>query len=49
MFSPNLYHELALKRLAQYLKNTQDRGLVLDKNSDIFKVDIYPDSEFLGL
>ena len=49
MFSPNIYHELALKRLSGYLKNTQDRGLVLDQNYDIFKVDAYPDSEFAGM
>ena len=31
------------------MKNTQDRGLVLDPNSDIFKVDAYPDAEFSGM
>ena len=46
MFIPNRYHKLALKRLAQYLKNNQDHGLVLDPNSDIFKVDAYPDADF---
>ena len=35
--------------LAQYLKHTQDRGLVLVTNSDIFKVDAYPDSDFAGM
>ena len=44
MFIPNIPHELALKRLEQYLKNTQDRGLVLDPNSDIFKANAYPDA-----
>ena len=49
MFNPNRYHKLELKRLAKYLKNTQDRGIVLDTNSDIFKVDAYPDSDFTGM
>ena len=49
MFIPKIYHELALKRLTRYLKNTQDHGLVLDTNYDIFKVDAYPDSEFAGM
>ena len=46
MFSPNISHRFALKRLAQYFKNTQDLGLLLDPNSDIFKVDAYPDDDF---
>ena len=31
------------------MKHTQYRGLVLDTNSDIFKFDAYPDSEFAGM
>ena len=46
IFSPKRSHELALKILARYLKHTQDRGLVLDPNSDIFKVDA---SGFVGI
>ena len=34
-FSRKRSHELALNMLARYLKNTQNRGLVLDLNSDI--------------
>ena len=49
MFSPKIYHELALKRLTRYLKNTQYHGLVLDTNYDIFKVDAYPDVNFSGM
>ena len=49
MFCPNRSHELALKRLAKYLKHTHDRGLVLDQNYDIFKVDVYPDTEVSGM
>ena len=46
MFITKRYHELALNKLAQYLKNTQDRGIVLDPNYDIFKVDAYPNADF---
>ena len=49
MFIPQRYRELELKRLAQYLENTQDHGLVLDKNYDILKVDVCPDAEFAGM
>ena len=49
MFSPKRYHKLAFKRLARYLNNTQDRGLVLDPNSDIFKFDEYPADGFAGM
>ena len=31
------------------MNNTQYRGLVLDSNSDIFKVDAYPDDYFAGM
>ena len=31
------------------MKHTQDRGLVLDKNSYIFKVDAYQDTDFAGM
>ena len=46
MCCPKRYSELELKMLAGYLKHTQDRGLVLDPNSDIFKVDA---SGFVGI
>ena len=49
MFIPKISHELALKKLAQYLNNTQERGLVLDPNYDIFKVDAYPYSDLAGM
>ena len=31
------------------MKHKQDRGLVLDLNSSIFKVDAYPDSDVEGM
>ena len=46
MFIPRISHALAFKMLEQYLKNTQDLGLVLDPNYDIFKVDSYLDAYF---
>ena len=46
MFSPKIYHDLTLKRLAQYFKDTQYHGIVLDPNYDIFKLDEYPDADF---
>ena len=49
MFIPKRYHKLALNRVAQYLKNTQDCDLVLVTNYDIFKVDAYPDVDFAGM
>ena len=49
MFITNRSHGLSLKRLGKYLKNTQDRGLVLDPNYDIFKVHSYPDADFSGM
>ena len=47
MFCPNISHYLELKRLSRYLKHNQDRGLVLDPNYVIFKVDVYPDASFV--
>ena len=48
MFCPRRSHELALKRLARYLKHTQDRGLILNPDSAMCKVDAYPDADFAG-
>ena len=33
----------------RYLKHTQDRRLVLNTNSGIFKVDAHPEAEFSGI
>ena len=30
------------------LKQTKDRGLVLNPNYGVWKVDVYPDANFLG-
>ena len=49
MFSPKLSHELTLNRLVRYLKQIKDRGLVLNINYDVCKVDGYPDVYFSGM
>ena len=49
MFIPKISHALEFNRLARYLKNNQDFGLVLDPNYDTFKVDAYPDPDFAGM
>lgn len=49
MFCPKRSHEMALKRLARYLKLTEDRGLVLNPNSEVCKIDGYPDADFAGM
>ena len=49
MFSPKHSHKLALKRLACYLNQTKDCGLVLEPNSDVCKLEAYPDANFDGM
>ena len=49
MFCPKRSHEKALKRLARYLKVTQDRGLVLNPNSEMLNIGAYPDADFAGM
>ena len=49
-FNPTRKHELALIRIGQYLKGTADKGLILKPfNDDRFIVDVYVDSDFMGL
>ncbi|KAL7465925.1 hypothetical protein ACHAXS_006230 [Conticribra weissflogii] len=49
MFCPKRSHEEALKRLGRYLKATRDRGLILDPQGSILKIDNYPDADFAGM
>jgi Reverse transcriptase (RNA-dependent DNA polymerase) len=42
-------HEEALERIGQYLKSTQDKGLVLRPSHDSLNVDCYVDADFAGL
>ncbi|KAG7369081.1 reverse transcriptase RNA-dependent DNA polymerase [Nitzschia inconspicua] len=45
---PRRSHELALKRIGQYLKGTIEDGLVL-RPSDTLDIDCYVDADFAGL
>jgi len=49
MFSPRKSHEVAIKRLVRYLKLTEDRGLIINPNTDLFRMDAYPDADFAGM
>ena len=46
MFCPKNSLELALKRIVRYLKQTSDRGMVMNLSTDICKSDAYPDANF---
>ena len=46
--SPKRSHEEALRRIGQYLKKTEDEGLIL-RPSDHFEIDCYVDADFAGL
>ena len=49
-FNPKRSHELALIRLGQYLKGTLENGMILKPMKlDEFRMDVYVDSDFLGL
>jgi hypothetical protein len=48
MFCPKRSHDLALKRIGQYLKATHDCGLVLNPSREL-KIDCYPDADFAGI
>ena len=45
---PKRSHEVALKRIGQYLKGCIDKGLILDPTDD-FNINCYPDANFAGL
>ena len=49
MFCPKPLHETALKRIRRYLKSTRYRGLILNPNSDVCKLDCYPAVDFSGM
>ena len=49
-FNPKRSHELALIRLGQYLKGTLNEAMVIEPMKlDEFRMDVYVDSDFLGL
>jgi hypothetical protein len=47
-FCPTRRHELALVRIARYLKGTADKGLIMTPLADA-RIDCYPDADFAGL
>ncbi len=48
--SPNSHlHELALKRIGCYLKQTSDQGMVMNPSSNVLKIDAYLDAHFAGM
>ena len=49
IFSTKRSHEFPLKIFSHYLNQTNDFGLVLDPNADVFKVDTYPYSYSSGM
>jgi hypothetical protein len=49
MFCPKHLHELALKCIGRYLKQTSDHGMVMNPSSDVCKIDAYPDADFAGM
>ena len=49
MFCLKRSHEKALKRIGRYLKATWDQSLRLNPNSDVCKLDCYPDADFAGI
>ncbi len=49
MFCPKHSHELALKRIGRYVKQTSERGMIMNPSTDICKIDAYPDADFAGM
>jgi hypothetical protein len=49
MFSPRHLDELVLKCLGRYLKQTSDHGMVMNVSNDVYKIDAYPDADFVGM
>ena len=42
MFCPKHSHELALKRIGRYLKQTSERGMIMNPSTDICKLMLIP-------
>jgi hypothetical protein len=49
MFCPKHLHELALKHIGCYLKQSSDHGMVMKPSSDVCKIYAYPDTDFAGM
>jgi hypothetical protein len=48
MFCPKHSHELALRHIERYLKNTSSRGMVINSTREL-TIDAYPDADFSGM
>jgi hypothetical protein len=48
MFCPKHSHELALKCIGRYLKNTSSRGMVINPMREL-TIYTYPDADFAGM
>jgi hypothetical protein len=46
--APTLNHAIAVKRIARYLKQTRDRGMIISPNANL-KLDLYVNADFAGL
>jgi hypothetical protein len=46
--NPTLNHEIAVKRIARYLKQTRDRGMIISPKPNL-TLDLYVDADFAGL
>ncbi len=49
MFCPKHSHELALKCISRYLKQTLEHAMIMNPSTDICKIDAYPDADFAGM
>jgi hypothetical protein len=49
MFCPKHSHELALKHIGRYLKQTPDCSMVMIPSTDICKIDAYRNADFAGM
>ena len=47
--NPKRSHEIALTRLARYLRGASDKGLILTPNRDRVQLDLFADADFAGL
>ena len=48
MFCPKHSHELALKCIGRYLKNTSSHGCIINPTREL-SIDAYPDADFTGM
>ena len=48
MFCSKRSHELALKRIGRYLKNTSSRGMIINPTREL-TIDAYPGADFAGM